>query len=143
MSILPPVPEQPAHTGIVLFGPTPAQLSWIVNTIHHDLELIAAQLDTVIQKEAQIMATLADLNQQLDSITASESAEAASLATLGTALTTIITDLQNLPPVGVLTQADLDAVVQKATDDATAAAANAATGSSESAQATGAVPPVV
>lgn len=58
MATLPPVPEQPAHTGIVLFGPTPVQLAWIVNTIHHDLELIAAQLDTVIQsQEAQKMAT--------------------------------------------------------------------------------------
>lgn len=87
------------------------------------------------------MSSLADLNEKLDSIKASESAEAASLATLGSALGTIITDLQNLPPVGVLTQADLDAVVQKATDDATAAAANAATGSSESAQADSAANP--
>lgn len=65
MSILPPVPEQPAHTGIVLFGPTPAQLSWIVNTIHHDLELIAAQLDTVIQSQETLMADFTGLNQAL------------------------------------------------------------------------------
>ncbi len=133
-SLLPEIPPQPAHTSFVLFGLTPAQLDWIVKSIY-------AALNVIAQKEVTIMASLADLNAQLDAISASESAEAASLASLGTALGTIITDLQNLPPVGVLTQADLDAVVQKATDDATAAAANAATSSAESTQATGAVPP--
>lgn len=87
------------------------------------------------------MSTLADLTAQLDAISASESAEAAQLSTLGTALSTIITDLQNLPPAGVLTQADLDAAVQHATDIAASAATNVATASAEATQASGAVPP--
>ncbi len=95
----------------------------------------------IIQKDGLIMSTLADLNAQLDAISASETAEAAQLTTMGTALTTIITDLHNLPPAGVLTQAELDAAVQHATDVAAAAAANVATTAAESAQATGAVPP--
>lgn len=126
---LPSFPVQP-NPGYVLFAP--AQWHWIGQA----LQVIYSALEVT-------MSTVDDLNAQLDAIKASESAEADSLASLGTALGTIISDLQNLPPVGVLTQDQLDAVVQKATDDATAAAQNAATGASQSAQATGAVPPTV
>ncbi|HXI34825.1 MAG TPA: hypothetical protein VNH63_12125 [Gemmatimonadales bacterium] len=114
------------------------RLDWLVNQAA--VWLVEEALNTRHQLEA-IMATLDDLNAQLDAIRASDSAEADSLATLGTALTTIIADLQALPAANVLTQDQLDAVVQKATDAATAAAANVATAAAESAQAGGAVPP--
>lgn len=87
------------------------------------------------------MSTLADLTAQFNALAATNTAEAANLATLTTALTTIISDLQNLPPAGVLTQAELDAAVQSATDVASAAAANAAQVAADNAAATGAVPP--
>ncbi len=137
---LPPLPSPPG--GLVIFSPT--AWHWIVGVLRLLYAADQAQfavLGPLVQSQEGIMSTLADLNTQLDAIKASETAEQASLATLGTALTTIITDLQALPPVGVLTQADLDAVVQKATDDATAAASNAATGAAQSTQAGAAVPP--
>jgi hypothetical protein len=50
--------------------------------------------ESATQKTGVIMASLADLQAQLDSISASESAEATQLATLGGALTEIIQMLQ-------------------------------------------------
>lgn len=65
MPILPPIPDQPAHNAFVIFGPTPAQLSWIVGSIHHDLELIAEKLETIIQSQETLMADFTGLNQAL------------------------------------------------------------------------------
>lgn len=140
--ILPPLPRWPSGNLIIfgsrqwdVLGETLAQLHADHNVIISVIGQFANSLESVI------MSTLADLNAQLDAISASEAAEAQTLASLGSALTTIITDLQNLPPVGVLTQAELDDVVQKATDAATASATNAAQAVSEASQASGAVPP--
>jgi hypothetical protein len=150
--ILPPLPPQrslPMATAWVIFsrqqfadlGHQFTDLAARQQSQYDAAELTLQLLGTFTSALEGIMSTLDDLNAQLDAIAASESAEAASLAALGAALTTIITDLQNLPPAGKLTQAELDAVVQKATDTATAAAANAATSAAESSQASGAVPP--
>lgn len=134
---LPPLPDWPPSNLAIIGTHQWAALGETLAHLHDEHVTLLGQFATGI---GEVVATLADLNTQLDAIKASESAEAASLATLGAALGTIISDLQTLPPVGTLTQADFDAVVQKATDDATAAAANAATGAAQSTQAMGAVP---
>lgn len=105
---------------------------------------VAAQLTALFKQGASIMATnaftAADLEAKLAEIAAFESADTTALQTMGTALSTIVADLQALPPAGAITQAELDAAVQKATDVASVAAANAATIVAQSAQATAAVP---
>jgi hypothetical protein len=90
--------------------------------------------ESATQKTGVIMASLADLQAQLDSISASESAEATQLATLGGALTEIIQMLQAEPTVP-------DAIVQRATDIAAQAAANTQTAASEAKQASDAAQP--
>ena len=88
----------------------------------------------ITQNQEVLMATIAELQTQLDAIKASETAEATSLTALGTALTQIIALLQAEPSVP-------DAIVQKATDIAAAAAANTASAAAKASQASGAVPP--
>jgi hypothetical protein len=137
-AVLPKLPDWPASSVAIIGAHQWATLGSTLAQLHADHQTMIGQFTTLM---GALMSTLADLTAQLDAISASESAEAASLSALGTALGTIISDLQSLPPVGVLTQDQLDAVVQKATDDATAAATNAATGAAESTQASGAATP--
>lgn len=89
---------------------------------------------TITHNQGVIMATVEQLKAQLDAIQATEVAEQAQLTTLGTALSEIIAMLQTSPEVP-------DAIVQQATDIATAALSNTSQAAALAAEAAGAVPP--
>jgi hypothetical protein len=73
-TILPPIPPQPVHTGFVLFGPTPAQLDWIVRSIYAALTVIA-------QNQEKLAMTMQDLGASQDRSEASTTAALAGITT--------------------------------------------------------------
>ncbi len=111
-SLLPPIPPQPAHPGFVLFGPSPAQLSWIGETIYAALEILA-------KKENTIMATIEELQAALDANTAATTAAGAAIAS---EITDLAAAIAALVPGDPVTQAQLDQL-NAATASLTAATA--------------------
>lgn len=80
-AILPPIPEQPVHNSFVLFGPTPAQLAWIVSTLHAEHQAILNTQEQTMSAIADLVSHVTSLDSKVDALIAALAAAKANPAT--------------------------------------------------------------
>lgn len=123
-SSLPPIPDQPLHNAFVLFGPTPAQLAWIVQSIYGALEVIEQKLETISQKDKLLMSTIADLTAASHALADQDHALTAEVTALHSSVENLITVFNSVK--GGLNPADQSAL-DVAVAEVTSASADFAT----------------